>query len=267
MCIDSLYILNLVINKKIKILIKESDFMGFYEEISKYYDYIFPTGKPQIGFISKTVGNPPKELLDIACGTGGYSIELANLGYKVTAVDLDHKMVEALKAKIVNENLAINIFQGDMLELKDKVIKQYDLAFCIGNSIVHLDGEKEIEKFFMDMKGILKENGKLIIQIINYDRVLLKQITSLPTIENQEVGLEFQRIYRYDEKINKVLFKTVLKVEGNEIENEIPLYPLLAQDMEKLLKKSGFNEIKLYGDFKESEFSKEDSYALVVVAS
>jgi glycine/sarcosine N-methyltransferase len=241
--------------------------MGFYEEISKYYDYIFPVGKPQVNFISKFSGKPPKDLLDVACGSGGYSIELAIQGYNVTAIDLDYNMIEGLREKAVNHKLNIKAFQGNMLELRNKINSRYDLAFCIGNSLVHLEGEAEIEKFFIEMKGILKEDGKLVIQIINYDRVLSQNITSLPTIENQEVGLEFKRIYRYNEKLNKVFFKTILKVDEKEIENEIPLYPLLVEDIVKLLKKAGFNELKLYGDFKESEFNKENSYALVVIAS
>jgi 2-polyprenyl-3-methyl-5-hydroxy-6-metoxy-1,4-benzoquinol methylase len=35
----------------------------------------------------------------VACGTGGYSLELAKQGYNVTAVDLDAEMVEKLKNK------------------------------------------------------------------------------------------------------------------------------------------------------------------------
>lgn len=241
--------------------------MGFYEEISKYYDYIFPVGKEQINFVTKVAGEGPKSVLDIACGTGGYALELAKQGYAVTAVDLDSKMVEELKDKTLKSDLDIEALQGSMLELSSKISSKYDVAFCIGNSLVHLDGEKEIEKFFREMKGLLKEEGKLIIQIINYDRVLSKNVQFLPTIENKEVGLTFQRLYRYDEILNKVFFKTILEVEGKKIENEIPLYPALSEDLEKLLRKAGFKDVKLYGDFKGNDFEKDNSYALVVVAS
>lgn len=241
--------------------------MKFYEEISKYYDYIFPTGKAQIKFLSKFIEESPKDVLDIACGTGGYSIELGKLGHKLTAVDLDEKMIEELKNKAIEENLQINAFCGNMLELSDNIKSQYDLAFCIGNSLVHLDGDKEIGMFLKDVKSILKKDGKLAIQIINYDRVLSQNVASLPTIENDEVGLKFKRIYRYNKDLNKVFFKTILEIEGKELENEIPLYPLLSHELVKLLHEAGYTEVKLYGDFKESEFQKDDSYALVIVAS
>ncbi|AOT72047.1 class I SAM-dependent methyltransferase [Geosporobacter ferrireducens] len=241
--------------------------MGFYEEISKYYDYIFPVGKEQVNFIMKVVGKPPKALLDVACGTGGYAIEFAKQGYAVTAIDLDSKMIEALRTKILSHSLTINALQGNMLELSNQLNTKYDLAFCIGNSLVHLDEEKEIEIFLKEMKSSLNTEGSLVIQVINYDRVLANNVRSLPTIENEEIGLKFKRIYRHDPAINKIFFKTILEVGGNVIENEIPLYPILADNIVALLSNAGYNKVQLYGDFKGSEFDKNNSYALVLVAS
>jgi glycine/sarcosine N-methyltransferase len=85
--------------------------MGFYEQISKYYDYIFPTGKDQVNFIKETAGQPPKKILDVACGSGGYSMELAKSGYAVTGIDLDAEMVNKAKEKAVNQGLNITILK------------------------------------------------------------------------------------------------------------------------------------------------------------
>jgi glycine/sarcosine N-methyltransferase len=241
----------------------------FYDEIAQYYDLIFPAGKAQVSFLTEIAGRPPKNVLDIACGTGTYAIELAKEGYSVTAVDLDAEMIEVLKKKTLDSNLGtkINPIQGNMLELPQRLNTKYDLAFCIGNSLVHLDGEKEIEEFLSGIKSLLVDRGHLVIQIINYDRILKKNIKSLPTIEVKDKGLKFHRLYRYDTKINKILFKTILEVPGNVIENEIPLYPLLSGDLETLLQNSGFTNIQVFGDFQKSEFQKDSSYSLVVCAS
>jgi glycine/sarcosine N-methyltransferase len=241
--------------------------MSFYEEISKYYDYIFPVGEAQIKLIERTAGEPPRRLLDIACGSGGYSIELAKKGYEVTAVDLDTQMVNELKKKVSRQGLSISALQGNMLEL-DKILgSKYDVAFCIGNSLVHLEGDEEIGMFLNQVRNLISESGSIVIQIINYDRVLENNVRSLPTIENREIGLKFQRIYGYDSDRNKILFKTILEAEEKKLENEIELYPLLSKTLVELLRNSGFSEIKLYGDFKGSEFDKNSSYSLVVVAS
>ncbi|MGI6553864.1 MAG: class I SAM-dependent methyltransferase [Bacillota bacterium] len=241
----------------------------FYDEIAQYYDLVFPAGKAQISFLMETAGRPQKSILDIACGTGAYALELAKAGYFVTAVDLDAEMIDILKKKTLEESLEtkINPIQGNMLELPQRLKAKYELAFCIGNSLVHLDGEKEIEEFLSGIKSLLVDSGHLVIQIINYDRVLEKNIKSLPTIEVKDKELKFHRLYRYDAKINKIFFKTILEVPGNVIENEIPLYPLVSDDLETLLQKSGFTDIQVFGDFQKTKFQKDSSYSLVVNAS
>jgi glycine/sarcosine N-methyltransferase len=242
--------------------------MSFYQQLSKFYDLIFPTGKAQVELIAETAGDPPKRLLDIACGAGGYALELAKRGYSVSAVDLDAGMVESLQEKIRSTSLQISAIQGNMLELGQRLHGQrYDVAFCIGNSLVHLDGMEEVGRFLNAAKQLLSEGGQLVLQIVNFDRILAKEIHSLPTIENSEAGLKFQRMYEYVQGADRIRFKTILKAEGSEYENAVPLYALQSDDLTSLLRQAGFANIRTYGDFKKSEYVRHESGALVIVAS
>ncbi|MFZ7134085.1 MAG: class I SAM-dependent methyltransferase [Eubacteriales bacterium] len=240
--------------------------MGFYNEIAKYYDDIFSTGEAQVAFLKEVIGSPPKEVLDIACGTGGYSIPLAQQGHHLSSVDLDHEMIQTLKSKVERLQIQLEAIQGNMLNLDNKG-KKYDAAFCIGNSIVHLQSIEEIAQFIKNVKNVLKKNGKFILQIINYDRILKYHVKSLPTIENKNIPLSFERLYDYQQENNKVNFKTILRVEGKEIQNEIPLYPLLSGELLDILDSLGFYPISLYGDFNKTKYDKDDSFLTVLVAS
>src|SRR5690242_698380 len=111
----------------------------FYDEISKYYDDIFPIGKYQVDLLREVIGEGSKDVLDIACGNGGYSKALSDLGHKVTAVDLNESMIEILNKNYENINGKVL----NMLDI-DKLDEKYDLAYCIGNSLVHLDNDEEI---------------------------------------------------------------------------------------------------------------------------
>jgi hypothetical protein len=154
-----------------------------------------------------------------------------------------------------------------MLDLKDKLGEnKLDTVFCIGNSLVHLDTTLQMKEFFNNCKHILKKDGTLIIQIINFDRVISKDVKSLPTIYNDEMGLTFERFYRYDQISNKVFFKTVLSVEQQKIQNEISLTPITHDEITALLNSAGFNKLNVYGDFNKSSFEKENSYMLIVEA-
>ncbi|WP_242855769.1 class I SAM-dependent methyltransferase [Ruminiclostridium josui] len=223
--------------------------MSFYQKISKYYDYIFPTGKEQIDFLREIAGEPPKSILDIACGTGGYSLELERQGYNVTAVDLDKEMINRLEIKAKENNQSVRFMQGNMLELGNKISDSFDLVFCIGNSIVHLENLEQIRDFIKTTKQLTGKDGNLVLQIINFDRIILRDIKSLPTIENKEMGLTFERNYRYDKNCNRIYFNTCLSVDGEVYKNEIPLYPLREDELVEAVSESGFKRVKLFFRF------------------
>jgi len=246
---------------KIYILRGEITLSKFYTEIAKYYDYIFPTGKAQLGLIKELAGEPPMKILDIACGSGGYSKQLSDLGYEITAVDLDPSMIRRLKEK--DEKLDARVL--NMLDL-DILNDTYDLLFCIGNSLVHLNNNEEILEFFRKCRQRLKPGRNLLIQIVNYDRILAKDITSLPLITNEEVGLTFERYYEYLPERHKICFKTVLKVDGLSLENSVLLHPLKSVELIELLRQAGFITIETYGSFEKNVFDPLNSFSLIVVA-
>lgn len=245
--------------------------MGFYEQISKYYDYIFPAGKSQVSFIKQSAGAPPARILDVACGSGEYSVELAREGYRVTAIDLDGEMVRSAKEKAAGEGLNITVLKLNMLEIQKTFDNRFDCIFCIGNSIVHLGSLDEITKALKQMYVRLADNGSLILQVINYDRVLKYHVNELPAIKDEEIGLEFIRKYEYDRNKDVIYFNTVLSVGAGDngkterFENSIELLPLMSDDMMRVLKEAGFEEIQFYGDFTFSPYN-DNSYMLVVKA-
>ncbi len=240
--------------------------MEFYQQISKYYDYIFSTGEEQVRFLKEVAGSPPKRVLDIACGTGGYSLELAAQGYDVTAVDLDAEMLKQLGDKIDISKGTLEYFQSDMVKVNEKLQQKFNMAFCIGNSMVHLENIQQIKEFLVNTRTMLENDGSLILQIINYDRIILREIKSLPTIENKDIGLSFERNYEYSKENKKIAFKTRLTVEGKSLDNEVLLYPVRQDELTEALGDVGFKKLKLFGDFNGSEFDKYNSYMLVVWA-
>jgi len=243
--------------------------MGFYEEISRYYDYIFPVGRQQLDFIKAFAGDTGTSILDVACGSGGYSVALAGLGYKLTATDLETEMIIKAKAKAEAAGVQVNAFTCDMKELEKKLVgNRFGCIFCIGNSIVHLGSMGDILDVLKQMHSLLNRGGKLILQTINYDRILKSGISGLPTITNKEAGLEFTRNYKYDEKSGLLSFDTILTVteEGTRrsYENSIDLFPVLSGDVNEVLTEAGFKKIQLYGDF---EFTAYDTGSYMLVAT
>jgi SAM-dependent methyltransferase len=234
----------------------------FYDEIAEYYDDIFPVQDIKTNLIIENLKKNPSNILDIACGTGGYAMQLYNQGHNLTAIDLDSEMID----KLQNKNPNINSKVMDMLKL-NTLDEKFDLIYSLGNSIVHLDSIKLIENFFESCYSSLNNEGVLIIQIINYDRILDNKITSLDTIKNDEKKLSFIRNYNYNKDENKIAFHTILKVKEKVFENTVKLLPIRSKEIEKSLENSGFKDIMVYGDFSKNDFDSNKSVACVVVAN
>lgn len=232
--------------------------MKFYTEIANYYDEIFNNDIKKTSFLKKLAGVPPKNILDIACGTGQNAIKLSDLGHIVTAIDLNRCMIDILKSK----NLKVNSYVMNMLHI-DNLNSTFDMIYCIGNSLVHLESEEDISIFFKKVYNSLSSNGIFSAQILNYDRVLNNNIKSLPSIINKERGIVFERYYKYDKFRDKIEFEAILKTQVNEMSSKVYLLPLKFDTLKNLLEKNSFKNISFYGSFEEDPFNIEESFNLI----
>lgn len=238
--------------------------MKFYRELSNVYDIVFPRDDTTLKYLCKNLKGNSK-ILDLACGTGTYSIALAQKGHRVDGIDLGEEMITKAKGK---GGLFADFVVGDMTKVKDIFTgKKYDFVFCIGNSIVHLKNKEKIHKLIKDIYDMLIDDGSLVIQIINFDRVIKNNIKSLPTIDRAEKGIKFIRNYNYLESESKVEFNTELIItkNGNEdkCENSVDLIALKMEELKSIFVDTGFKSIEIYSNFNEEMYS-EDSFALVI---
>ena len=235
----------------------------FYESIAKVYDYIFPKNRKKLELVEsiKKISSEEK-ILDIGCATGNLTELLGEKTRNIVGIDLDKELLKEAKEKHPN----LNFENMNMLKINEKFEENsFDRVVSFGNTLVHLDSREEVEEFFQKVYKTLKFNGFFIVQIINYNRVIEKNIKNLPTIDNEKV--KFVRDYEYDKSIGKVDFITELTIkEANlNIKNNIKLLALTKIEIQKFLGETGFRNIEFYGDFEGRELS-DNSEALIFVA-
>jgi ubiquinone/menaquinone biosynthesis C-methylase UbiE len=103
------------------------------------------------------------KILDIACGTGALSYELANLGYEVTGIDLDNDMLKHATKKI-RPDLRLSFVHGDALHLafEDNSFHAVTISFSM-HDVPYEMGVKLLK----ESKRVLAPNGE--ITIIDYN--------------------------------------------------------------------------------------------------
>ena len=226
----------------------------FYNEIAEKYDYIFPLSPVHQTFLASELCG--KTVLDVGAATGNLTAHLLSQGYEVTAIDLSEQLIaEAAKKGIVVQPL--NMLDIDQLAIFNNIV-------CIGNTLPHLDSKTSVQLFLQKAYGQLAQKGKLILQIVNFQKYFLQKqgnyLGNLPLIANDKV--KFERFYYLNDS-DKIIFKTIL---DDTIENEELLQPIFANELTDWLIKIGFKNLKLYGNFKKDPFEAEKSMALIVSA-
>ena len=224
--------------------------MSFYQSISDYYRKIFPLNPAQVKFVVNTLANTGQlSLLDIGCGTGDLSLDLSKSFKKVVGIDLDEAMLDQARNES-GEKENVEFIPLDMMDIEQEFgADAFNSIVCFGNTLVHLNTLESISGFIYQCKRVLTKNGKLLIQIINYDRILDLNISTLPTLENN--GIRFVRNYHYLEDLHLIDFETILTVKASNkvYKNNIQLYPLRKSEIESLIKEAGFRSFQVYSNF------------------
>ncbi len=235
--------------------------MDFYRALSEHYDEIFPLRKPQKTFLHEYLKQESlTSVLDIGCGTGTFALEISQAEVRVHGVDLSDEMVEISKKKAQEIGSTATFSLEDMRDLSN-INEKFDGVLCLGNTLAHVSGETEL----ITVLSQFGEKGThLLVQTVNYDRILAKQVKELPIIKTS--NLTFYRNYAY--RVDG-LIEFTMKIEFPDTSQGVSginlLFPIKCEDLKKALQKTGWEVSGLWGSF-DKDMWTEDSPATVLAA-
>lgn len=102
------------------------------------------------------------KILDIGCGTGNFSIRLAQAGAKVVAIDISDEMLSIAKQKAEDLNLDIEFYNMDVYNLKFSK-NTFDGVF----SSAAFEFIKEPSKAMDEIFRVVKQDSSILIGTIN----------------------------------------------------------------------------------------------------
>ena len=234
--------------------------MDFYKLLSELYDELFPVNPGEMDFLIGQVTGAGR-ILDVGCGTGNKTILFKDAAEKVFGADIDRNMLEKARAK----HSAANVFYlerglGDLGGEFEAC--SLDAVLCLGNVLPHLNSLAKIQEALLEICGILRDGGKIILQILNYDRIIRGKIEDLPLLESGNV-----KFFRRNEwRGEQMFFITTLKLKNSDEEYSggNPFYALTRKELEQSLALAGFEEVEFFGNFSGGAWNENSFLSLVI---
>ncbi len=145
----------------------------WYEELfenygMKYDSESFTQGTiGECDFLEREIAhNRAARILDIGCGTGRHSIELARRGYSVVGVDLSDSQLERAKEKARAENLQVRFLKHDARKLPFS--NEFDMVIMLCEGAFPLMETDEMNfQILRNAAVALRKGGKMIFTTLN----------------------------------------------------------------------------------------------------
>jgi SAM-dependent methyltransferase len=113
---------------------------------------------------------PGAAVLDVACGRGRHSLELARRGYRVTGLDYTQDYVEDARRQAREEGLDVEFILGDMREMSFEA--QFDAAINMFTAFGFFESDEDDLRTLEGVTRALKPGGKFLIDYIHRDGIM-----------------------------------------------------------------------------------------------
>jgi SAM-dependent methyltransferase len=233
----------------------------FDEHYLKVYKELEKETSREVESIVRMMDLKPKaKILDLCCGYGRHSIELAQRGLEVTGYDLSDFFIEKAKRDSADSGLEIEFVKGDMRKLPFD--KEFDAVVNIFTSFGFFDKESDDFKVTKGVSRALKKGGLFLLDlknreylIRNFQRKRWRQQEDFIMLEDNFFDLFTSRWE---------LTRTLLFENGRKKENSFSLRMYTFTEILNLLKKSGFILESVYGDFDFREYSLDSPRMILI---
>lgn len=152
----------------------------------------------------------PARLLDVPCGSGRHTLELARHGHEVTGIDLSIDAIEEARAAAISEGLPARFMLADMRELP--VLEPFDGVVCLGNSASYF-GARDTQVFFNMMAAALRPHGWLVLD----SHTCAESVFPLEKERDIEIdGMSYRAALSYDPRTSILRTAGRLTIDGDE---------------------------------------------------
>ena len=199
------------------------------------------------------------KVLDVPCGNGRLSIELAQRGFALTGVDIATEFMDEAKNSATQMGVNVDWHNQDMRDLPWP--GKFDGAFCFGNSFGYLDDEANAD-FLKAISLTLKPGGRFILDAPAVAECILP--TFQPSRSIDLAGIKVDIEHRYDHEQGRMLNDFTFTRDGVVDRRPSSQRAYTYRELTELLHDAGLESVAAYGSLTEEPF-KLGAHRLLLV--
>ena len=244
-----------------------------YTALAEYYDAIYRRRAERIGeeiyfvegLFQTEAGREVARVLDLACGTGIPTLELARRGYGVVGLDLHEEMLAVARRKAEREGLSVEFVQGNALEIDFR--EEFDAVTMFFSFIMYFD-DSAIQELFNSVKRALRPGGIFIADFPcwYYGRRNGPIVWDERKGDERLVITDWREVEPGTQKLHFKRLVQIVKPDGSVrafmVDDELNIYT--PREI-RLLAEKCFREVRIYGNMKRRLDPMDRRYWLVSV--
>jgi 2-polyprenyl-3-methyl-5-hydroxy-6-metoxy-1,4-benzoquinol methylase len=203
--------------------------------------------------------NSPPKILDLCCGFGRMSAELARVGFSVTGVDITESYLQTAREEADYENLNIEYIKADAREFKRA--GYFDTAVNLYISFGYFADQNDDFSLVKNAFESLKKGGSFIIETLG------KEIAVRDFVEAEWFERAGCTVLTQYETLDAWAFlknRWILLKDGQRFERTFSQRLYSAVELRDLLLKAGFGKVDIYGDWNESPYDHRAAKLIAV---
>ncbi|MHC4124097.1 MAG: class I SAM-dependent methyltransferase [Planctomycetota bacterium] len=199
-------------------------------------------------------------ILDLCCGIGRHSLELARRGYDVIGVDLNEKYLAKAHKQAESEKLSIEFVRDDMRRFC--LLDGFDVVINMFTAFGYFESHAENKRVLTNIYCSLRQGGKLIMDMIGKE-VLARIYRERDW--HEEDGRIFLQECKIQQNWSWADNRWIVLQGSKQKEFRFGHRIYSAVEITSLLKDCGFTSVNIYGDLTGTDYD-HNAKRLIAVA-
>jgi ubiquinone/menaquinone biosynthesis C-methylase UbiE len=198
-------------------------------------------------------------ILDLCCGTGRHSLELARLGFDVVGVDRTVSYIEKAKQKAEEDNLKVTFVVGDMREYSQP--DRFNVAVNLFGSFGYFENPDDNRQVVKNVYASLSSGGKFLIETAGKE-IIARHFRERDWSEVGDTLVLEER--KPIQNWSRIRTRWIVINGDQRAEHTVSVRSYSAIELSSLLSDCGFANVRVYGDLEGIDYDLEAKRLVVV---